>query len=383
MTNNYSDIPEDTRAKPYFPLLPVIWQFFKEMGWTVTEKLLKESEDCAYYFFEDRLNESILTSELVVNGKMDHPEKVLSYVSVIPPLPIRADLTQGTHKLLGGESFDVVWVGMNDLTQEISLCINAHCEDGVPVDWWLVKEGDDLLERRHMKYGWKIRELPKKLKNLTTIADRTLDILRDVRNERTPEWATSDYIVAPVWVSYGIDMFLEGSNFETVANSWEGWASKDKYKLPDYMFSLNPMPVILSAMMMGGRKSFTSRTTQLTAEGHLYCQAIEERTYERFLNKVPEIVSMLKVNYMERGIPFPIQTLDATMPNVKNKSDPGNRFKYKYDGGEFIKPEAFGLEWDEMRKGIFFDITAETPPDEELDESKILSMGVGSKTKYR
>ncbi len=376
----YADIPEDAIIKPFMPIMPIIWQFYQENGWEMTQKFLEECEDCAYYFFEDRLNESIKTAQYVFKGKFSDPDKVLSYVIVVPPITIRADLIQGTVKLLGGESFDVTWVAMNDLTQEIFIFLNAHCEDGIPVDWWIVRSDDEILDRRHMKYGWKIREIPQKTKDLKTTALRVLDVLRDIRNERTPQWATAQYIVAPVWVSFAVDLFLEISNFETLATMWEGRFAHQNYGLPDSLFAIHPFPSILNAMFLSGKHGFMSRAAHLVSEGHLYFQPIEERTYDRFANNLPEINRMMEKMVMETGLPYPIQSLNSTLPNVKKKDNPDIRFQAKYPDGDFIKMKDSELDWDDVRIGTYFDITTDTSPGEKLDPSRILSRGIGSKT---
>ncbi|MHA1378914.1 MAG: hypothetical protein ACTSRG_11080, partial [Candidatus Helarchaeota archaeon] len=118
--NSYGDIPDDVRAKPFFPLMQNwIWKIFQELGWEKTEEYIHIAEDCAYFFFEDRLNESIKTSQSVHKGIIQEYDKVLSYIIAIPPLTIRSDLLQGTTKLIGGESLDVIWIPMSDFNQEV------------------------------------------------------------------------------------------------------------------------------------------------------------------------------------------------------------------------------------------------------------------------
>ncbi|NVM54382.1 MAG: hypothetical protein HWN66_11825 [Candidatus Helarchaeota archaeon] len=379
----YADIPDEWKIKPYLPVMPILWQFYQELGWKRTTEYFKECQDSAYDFFEDRLNESIKTSELVFKGKIKEPDKVLSYVISIPPVTIRSDLVQGTTKLLGGDSFDVTWVALDDVSQEIFILLNAHCEDGIPVDWWMVRSEDELLDRRHMKLGYKTRNLPIRMKNFNKTAMRLFDVLTDIRNERTPWWAKSDYTVSIVWVSYAVELFLQGSNYETLTKIFDGWAARELYGLPDYIFSMfSNLPSVLGGMFYGGKQSFVSKITQLTTGGHLYYQPIEERTLKRHTASTPEIFDILKRRAMDNGVPLPIQSLNSTMPNIKKKSEPDTRFVVKYPDKNFINVEDMGLTFDELIQGVYFDITVETQPGEKFDESRVLSKGIGSKTKF-
>lgn len=378
--HSYASIPDDVLLKPFLPLMPILWEYYQEFGWSWMKKYLDQCEDACYYFFEDRLNQAIETSQLVFNGAIEEPGKVLSYIINIPPLTIRSDLVQGATKLIAGYSFDVVWVSV-DHTQNIFVLLNAHCEDGIPVDWWIVGREDDLLDRRHLKYGWKLKEIPAKFKSFQKTAARIEDVLRDIRNERTPEWGTADYIVAPIWMAYTVELFMQGSNFECMANIWEGFGAK-QYRLPDNMFSINPFPTILKAMFLSGKEGFIRKIGQLTTENHLYYQPIEERTFQKFKTNMPESIEILKRKYYDEGLPFPIQTIEATMPNIKNKSGPDDRFKVHYPNSNLVSMKDWGFSYEEARHGAYFNITTDTLPTEKLDRSRVLSLGIGKKTKF-
>ncbi len=55
---------------------------------------------------------------------------------------------------------------------------------------------------------------------------------------------------------------------------------------------------------------------------------------------------------LDKGIPYPIQSLNVEFPNLKTKDDPENRFLYKYPSGEWIKPEDLGISKEELQKGV-------------------------------
>jgi len=377
--HEYGEIPNDVRIRPYLPLMPNMWRIFQKLGWERTTDYIQECEEIAYLFFEGRLNESINTSRLVLQEVIKEPEKVLSFLTAIPPITIRSDLLQGTIKLLGGDSLDVTWVAMSDFTQEVFIFLNTHLEDGIPVDWWIVNKDDELLDRRHMKLGHKIKDLPRKLNDFTKFAMKATDVLRDIRNERTPEWATSDYIVAPVGVSYAVDLFFTPSNFECLEKQWLGFGSKEKYKLPDYMFTIYPFFSLMKMMFVSGRESFISKASGLATKGHLYLQPLEKPIYDRFNNNMPVIIDIMKEIYSE-GIPFPIQTIKSSMPNEKKKSEPDIRFQKTYPNGKFITLEDIDVTFEEALNGVYTDITIDTDPSEKIDESRILSKGIGTNT---
>ena len=80
-------------------LYPNTWRIFQELGWERFRKFNEDSESGCYDFFETRFNESIQTSQEIISGKLKNPEKILSYILILPNVGIRADLMQGTLTL--------------------------------------------------------------------------------------------------------------------------------------------------------------------------------------------------------------------------------------------------------------------------------------------
>ena len=129
---------------------------FQHFGWEhVVRGFEKGSEFLGYEVFKYRLNEAIKTAREVLQGKIENPEKIIAFTLFPPGGFIRADLQQGSMKLLYGESVDVSYVGIRDDTMEASFILNGHLEDGIPVDWWMMGPEDEMLDRRHHKYGIK------------------------------------------------------------------------------------------------------------------------------------------------------------------------------------------------------------------------------------
>jgi len=383
MKFTYNEIPDNVKVKPYLPLLVNVWEIYQTYGWERTLKFIEESKLGVYDFFEARLNESIGASKDLLDGKFVHPDKVLSYILIIPSLTIRADLIQGTQKLIAGDSADMTFISLDDVTGEIFCLLNGHLEDGIPVDWWLVRPEDELLDRRHLKLGYKLREIPRRFNNITKASEKLIEVFRDIRNERTPQWATSIYYSASVWVSFALNVIFEPSNFESIASTFDGWAAKQHHKLPDYLFCLNPFPSMLNLFFLQGRKEFTNKLSWLTTEGHLYLQPFEESTLEVIMDLHTEIFELYKKGIIEEGIPFPIQTLESTFPNAKNKKDPDSRFLLSYPEGKFIQIDDLELSFDDVLKGAYLDITQETALTEKIDRTRVLSTGIGRDTSFR
>ncbi|MHA1264872.1 MAG: hypothetical protein ACTSRS_06510 [Candidatus Helarchaeota archaeon] len=385
MQHTYSEIPDHVRAKPYFPLLVNVWEIFQTYGWDRTLRFIEECKQGVYDFFETRLNESIGTSKNLIEGKYteEQAKKILSYILILPSMSIRSDLIQGTQKLIAGESADVTFISLDDVTGEIFALLNGHLEDGIPVDWWLVRPEDELLERRHLKLGYKLKEIPRRFNDITKASSRLIDIFRDIRNERTPQWADATYFAATVWVSFALNVIFEPSNFESLVSSYDGWAAKQLYKMPDYLFAFIPWPSMLNLFFLQGRRQFCNKLSWLTTEGHLFLQPFEESTLEVVKDLHAEIFALYKKGILEDGIPFPIQTMDSSFPNVKNKSDPDRRFLVEYPPDQFIQIENLGLDFEDVLKGVYLDITTETQPSDPLDPSKVISLGIGRSTIFR
>lgn len=380
MVHTYGEMPDDLYLKPFLPILSFLWRVYKEHGWEGVDNYEAMGDEGIFDFWERRLNEGIYTARDVIDGKFPQPERVLSYIIMLPSLSIRSDLAIGTQKLFGGESTDVTFATVKDQDADLLLLLNCHVEDGVPVDWYMIREDDDILNRRHLKYGYKLREIPRRMKNMKKSALMLMDILKDIRNERTPQWATSNYFVGTVISSWAINLMCIPSNYEGIAETYDGYASKEKYKLPDYTFGLHPFPSAFNIFLLQGRNDFSKKIASLTTNMDLYIQPFEPRNLELIRTRVPHLFKIYKDQIENEGVPFPIQTLDSTYPNLKSKN-PNIRFDKKYPKGDFIKPEDLELSFEEFLKGVYLDVNHETPA-KKIDKSKILSMGIGRDTKF-
>ncbi|NVM54900.1 MAG: hypothetical protein HWN66_14445 [Candidatus Helarchaeota archaeon] len=382
MVYSYGEIPEDVRFKPYMPLYNNTWRIYQTFGWEVFHQFNLDSQKGCYDFFETRFNESIRTSEDVIGGKLKAPEKILSYILILPNVAIRADLLQGASKLFAGESVDLTYIILKHDTQEVFALLNGHLENGLPVDWWFIQPDDELLDRRHMKIGYKLKEIPQRIKDLRKSSLRLIDVFKDIRNERTPQWANAGYNVINAYETFALNLLYEPSSFENIAQGYDGWAAKALYGLPDFAFALIPWPSMLNAFMYQGRSEFSKKVAGLATEGHLYISPFEEKNRESIKSRLPHIWEWYQTEKIAKGVPYPVQTLNCEFPNVKNKKDPDHRFDPKYPPGEWIQSKNLGLTEEELLEGVFLNVTHETPVEEKIDQAHIVSTGVGRTTKF-
>ena len=153
--HTYGEIPDTSGTKQFIPIMRYVYRIYRELGLEYLESLVEKlTGDVLYDTFKTRLNSSVEFAKAVIDGEVPNPSKRMTYAFFPPVITIRGDLQQGTGKLLYGESNDISFVCLHDLTQEIFFVLNLHCEDGIPVDWWLAGPEDELIDRRHIKYGY-------------------------------------------------------------------------------------------------------------------------------------------------------------------------------------------------------------------------------------
>ena len=233
-----------------------------------------------------------------------------------------------------------------------------------------------------MRYGYKLIDIPKKVKNLTKSGKVATDILKDIRNERTPQWSTTPYSVAMLYLS-AIPSFLnEPSIFETIGMLWDGMNSKRIYGLPDYWFAYVPWPSFFMMLIYLDREDFIRKMSGLTSGGNLVCNQIEDENLDFLTRIIPEVYNVGFVEIWEKGLPWPQQTLQVEPPELKKKNVYMNElFDWKYPEGEWIKPKDLEMDINEMRQGILFDIHWETEPNFIDPKTRIHSKGWGQSAK--
>ncbi len=383
MPYTYADIPSNVHSKPYIPLLHNIWEGFQEYGWDYFQNTFKIFSEEFYEVATNRLNDSIRTAKAVIEGEMSNPDKVLAYAFFPPVITIREDLQTGTAKLLYGESVDTSFLVVDDDTREILFVLNTHIEDGIPVDWWVAGPDDELLDRRHMKLGVKLRQFPQKIKKFMEVGIKSIDILRDVRNERTPQWAKSNYMTTLVWTSAAINQIEYSSNYEAFGGLWDGIEAAE-FGLPDFLFCYSPWPPMIRTFTMMGRNSFILRLTGLSTDHKVYTQGISSGNLAWLERRVPELVDLcIRQAWEDKGVIRPSETISEEYPNLKEKKDIPRKFSLVSQKQTRIFCEDLGLNWKEAAGGVYLNVGHEFSESQPITSSEIISTGVGMETQFR
>ncbi|MBD3230113.1 MAG: hypothetical protein GF329_18185 [Candidatus Lokiarchaeota archaeon] len=382
MVFNYGDIPDSIETKPFWPLGRNIWKLFKKFGMNYWEKQRESliGSEVVYNLLKERLNESILTAKEVMEGKIKKPWRVLTYTFFPPIVAIRSDTQQGTMRLLFGDSVDCTFVIIDDESLETIFLLNCHLEDGIPVSYWFVNSYDDLLERRHMKLGYKLKEIPKKSKTLQDSATNMMSILKDIRNERTPQWSHSTYHIANIYISGAINSMLELSNYGAYTQMWDGLATANKrfYNLHDHWFNFIPWPPMILALINAGRRKFAKRWAGWTGN-KLFINHIEDIILNWLKSDLPEIYESALTNQWEEGIEFPSQSLSSSRILIKNYEKMGEY--HTKSKGPKIHLEDLGITMENAFKGYYLRIDHKMKPTTDIDRSKIITEGLGRSSK--
>lgn len=379
---SFGDIPDTFPTKYYVPLGERIYKLFGELGHEYfTEKTT--SSDVPFFesaaeFLSEKFKIAVETAKKVMSGQIAEPENSMTTWFFPPVIHVRSDLQMGSTKLIYGNSTDITFVVINDSNHEVELLINGHMEDGVPVDYWYILGDDEVFDRRHLKLGIKLRDIPKKTKDMTKAGYRVLDILQDVRNERTPQFANAAYSMAMLWVSAAVNLFVEPSGWNSLAEIWDGVNAKRVYGRPDAYFCYVPWPPILNLLFGMGRPEFTIRLTGLLTSHNLLINGFEPRMIQFYKEITPELWDILVRDMKGEGVPTPRMTLGCKPPDLKEKKVWKNEeFDFIYPSGAFIKPGEWGFSDEELFQGIQTDITHETPSEPLYGKEHIVSKGIG------
>ena len=380
----YADIPDEIRTKPYLPLSENLYRAYKALGWENyyeygIEKLNEES--FVYDMLKIRMEESIMSAQALIKGGITNPEKYISYLTFPPALITRVDLQQGAMKLILGDSVDTTFVVVDDATSESILFLNAHLEDGIPVDWWLSDMHDEIIERRHRKLGVKLKDIPNKTKNLTEAGFRSLDILFDIRNERAPQFASSAYHTAVAYISFALDVLVQMTNYERQYDFWNA-VNAPNLGLKDLIAGFFPWPNMLKMFFMMKRRDFILRLLGLIIQHKQFLTGIEPEPLEFIKTELPEIFKIVIVEQWEKGLALPTQTLESELPNIKDpKTYDKEDFYRRYKGENRITLDGLGLDIDKALEGVLLDVDHLTDANTKITEEHILSFGLGRDTK--
>jgi len=295
-----------------------------------------------------RLDDAIEAGKAVISGEIKEPEKVICDTLFPPGGMIRADLQRGSMRLYYGDSCDCSYILYSDFDSEIKFILSAHLEDGIPVDWWFADYNDEVMKRKHMKYGYSLKDIPKKIKNKEKCSKALIQILKDVRNERNPQFKRSDFSICLAKASAAWNLGMEISNFEILGLLYDGLKNGD--------FVYYPMPPSIRMMLYTSRVKWIRMTANIMTEGKLVTQRIHSEWLSMTKNEFPEVFEYMGKMW-ENGIDCPSGSL--------RQNSAVRRKIYMED----LKAESV----DDAYAGYFLDV------DEYWDgnEVKIISKGYG------
>ena len=384
----YGDIP-DVRTKQHLPLMELFYDFYKKFGFERVNKFMQDFSLILHDWAVTRNNESIYTAQELMRGKIstEEAEKIFSYCFFPPLIALRLDLLQGFMKLVFGDSVSMSFIGMDDEKLQVTFIMTVHCEDGLPVDWWVLGSdvNEEVFERRHMKKGIKLRDICKRETNMDKIAKLAEDILLDVRNERNPQWSQSDYSIGLIWGSGTVELMCKSSNFETLSCMYDSLNGKRLYNVPmGALMGFWPLPAMIKPMVYMDRASFVKKLGGMSSRQKLVLQPIEEEVRKNIItDKLPIMHEFMTHKWENLGTPTPRQSIECIPPNIKDKKtylDEENLL-FKRPVGEKITLEKLNLTLDEALNGVYLDVDSETL-DEDISPEKILSKGWGRGTKF-
>ncbi len=383
--HDFGEIPDDSRTKYFLPLSRHVYKVFRNFGTDYMETVFPKFEGIQYDVTKARWDDMLFTGAKIQSGEISPEDAERTMLYTVPHvITCRADLQVGSNKLLYGDSCDVCFAIIDDFPPyDLLFVFNGHMEAGIPVDWFLVMRDDELLDRRHMKLGYKMREIPNRTKGLTQGAQLLIDILKDVRNERTPQFSDSLLWVSCCWSSAMFNLFSELSNYETLSSIFNGLASKTLFKLPDHYFIYYPMPPLFGSFAYGTRNKFGSVIAGLTSSHYLVLNTIEDGAMKWVKNKIPEMYETVYKSQWIEGVPIPAISLQTKIPHDMKKlvDKNGNLVRNEPDGTR-LTLENLEISEDESYKGYLTDIDHETPLDSHITPANLVSKGRGIHTKF-
>ncbi len=379
----YSDIPDEMITKEWFPLGRHIWRVYTELGPRFLMKWHMKYAHKIRELMEGRLNSAVLTGKAVISDRLKHANKTLSF-NFFPSISmIRCDLQSGAMKQLFSESADCTFVMIDDTFQEVFFLINTHIEEGIPTDWWISQRDEEILGLKDEKTGYKVKVLPKNLKGIQRVGVRLLDIIKDIRNKRNPEYSQSTHYIIITYASNVANLITELSSYEVNNNLWDSFQLKSKYSsLRDNWGLFIPAPPFLKSLIYQGRRAYTSQMSKLTLDSKLAINTIENKWQDFIKQELPELWEIGINMQLKEGIPTPQLSLDSYPPDI---GDPRvvreERFEYDYPVGERVKLENLQISEDELFSGVYLNVTNNTPKNERITKSHLISTGYGKDAK--
>ncbi|NVM28002.1 MAG: hypothetical protein HWN65_04085 [Candidatus Helarchaeota archaeon] len=382
-----AEIPDSFYAKKYLPLCDNVFTAIRlQENWKVYQKRYEDVEEMIAKNLKIEFDEMMEATKAARDGKIKRLKETIVRWGYPPTLPIRTDMADMSTKMIYGSSTDISFACISDMDRDLIFIFNLHVEESVPEGYFFVLKGEDpeIFERRHMKLGIRLCDLGKKIKSNLEVARRMREILIDIRNERTPEWANSTYHIAIYFTASGSNLSMEFSNWNALGDIWDG-VNAMQYGLPDCMFNYEPLPPILEIMFGLNRQLFTERLVKTLTEHKMYWNYMNIDNLKEYKVKDYETYDYFIRFYshqLENGIPLPVHSLNSITPIYNKKTGKWETMGITFPEGPRIHYNRdLGLTFEEALNGVLFDITHESKIDK-VTRDNIISLGYGLGTTY-
>jgi hypothetical protein len=236
---------EDRKALEKF------WGGVSEMGVEETMKGMESGEIEAESGVESALEALGGESALEMMEDMLTEDMFTSY-GIHPPiinLPLR--ISPGVMAMLCGSEFDTMYHNMEAASLEQNPFLEDwHYTDGVQMTRlsMLYENAESILDRRHLRTGEKFRYLccPRPAEEAE---DMIVDILKDIRNEKYPEYADTSFWPFPYTDQIGPDCQHTSRSLVDFLGTWLHGFVSTAYKYPFRAYiAWYPMPGILQTI---------------------------------------------------------------------------------------------------------------------------------------
>ncbi|HUX98407.1 MAG TPA: hypothetical protein VMV49_02520 [Candidatus Deferrimicrobium sp.] len=382
-----NEIPDEYYAKKFIPLSDNTFTALRLADdWKAYENQYEGFEEMIAKNVQIRLDESIKTSKAVQEGQIKRLKETVCFWGYPPVLPIRMDMQNLSTKMIYGPSTDISFACLSDLDRDLAFILNLHVEETVPEDYWFLLKSDapEIFDRRHMKLGIRLRDIGKKIKDNIEAARRIREILIDIRNEKTPQWASSTYYVCIFFMVGAANMAIELSNWNALGEIWDGVNAASRYGLHDCIFNYEPLPPILNMMFQLERPYWMDRLTKALMDNQLYFNYLEKEIMESVKKHNYELYDYFIRFFsyqLETGIPAPSVSIQAKQPIYNKETGEWDRIGFEFPEGPRIHYRDLGLTFEEALSGVLLDITHKSNI-EKVTRDNLISIGHGLQTKY-
>ncbi|MHA1275971.1 MAG: hypothetical protein ACTSQI_04605 [Candidatus Helarchaeota archaeon] len=386
------EIPDTYYSKQFIPLCDNLFTALRLAdSWADYQGEEREGWEQSFVdTVRNRIQESIEISKVVEENRLpkERQKQTVCFWGYPPLLPIRMDMQSLSTKMIYGPSVDISFALLSDLDRDLSIIFNLHVEESIPdYDglWFLLKSEDpEIFNRRHMKIGYRLADLGKKIKDNVEVARRVREILIDIRNEHTPQYADSAYYIAVYFMTGASNTSMELSSYNSLGIIWDGVNAAERHGLENCIYTYEPLPPILQMMFKLERPLWIDRLCKALLNNQLYLNHIENETLEQLKKRDYNIFDTYMRIYswqLAKGIVFPQQSLQVKQPVYNKETKTWSQYGFEYPPGPRIHYEDLGLTPEEVLSGVLLDISHQDNA-EKVSEENIISIGHGLHTKY-